>query len=277
MELFRSNGIDRFDRCGTGYLGVNDALKVARGLRTGVADLVFLDPPFNLGKDYGSAKVPESLGRDQYQAYIERVIRECARIIKPGGSLFLYHLPYWASRFCPTLEENLEFRHWIAISMKSGFARGRYLYPAHYALLYFAKGVPTNFSRPVIDPPMCARCKRGLRDYGGYKGIIKQRGGVNLSDVWDDLSPVRHRSSKLRASNQLPVKLTDRVMEIAGTAGGILFDPFVGTGTSLVSAVKRGMAFVGNDLDGRSIEICRQRLASAGGGLRCEQGNRIAV
>ncbi len=86
--------------------------------------------------------------------------------------------------------------------------------------------------------------------------------GINLSDVWDDLSPVRHKKRKHRKANELPQVLTDRIVKIAGRRGGILIDPFVGTGTSLVSALQAHMTFVGNDLSLKNARISLDRLAT---------------
>lgn len=230
-------------------------------MKPGVADIAFLDPPFNLGKDYGPAGELETTDELEYEEYFHKLLQEVVRVLAEGGALFLYHLPYWASRFCYMLQSELIFRHWIAISMKASFARGEYLYPAHYALLYFTKGKPKKFSRPKISPRRCHNCLQTIKDYGGYTGIIEEK-GLNLSDVWDDLSPVRHKSIRLRKANQLPMGITARVTEIAGFQGGVLVDPFMGTGTALISAFKAGMQFVGNDLDPASLPIVRKRLAA---------------
>jgi site-specific DNA-methyltransferase (adenine-specific) len=247
-----------------GYLSRADALTFARGLNSEIADLVFMDPPFNLGKRYGVARWLEEGDSETYELYLLGLIRHMTRILKPGGALFLYHLPYWASRLSGELMRHLEFRHWIAISMKNGFVGGRRLYPAHYAMLYYTKGEPAAFQRPRLEPQTCRHCGATLKDYGGYKSIV-MKNGLNLSDFWDDLSPVRHRIHKLRRANQLPLALTDRVAEIAGVSGGVFVDPFAGTGTSLVSAVHAEMTFIGNELSGRSLAVCRERLALEGG------------
>lgn len=243
-----------------GYLVRADALGFSRSLRGDIADIVFLDPPFNLGKDYGVARWLESGDADAYEFYMEKLIREMVRILKPGGAFFLYHLPYWASRLSHGLLERLQFRHWIAIAMKNGFVRGDNLYPAHYALLYYTKGKPARFTRPRLKPQVCRHCDKLVKDYGGYAGIIEQK-GINLSDFWDDLSPVRHKSRKHRAANQLPPTLTDRIVAIAGAPGGLLVDPFVGTGTSLLSALRGGMCFVGNEMSRRSLKVCFSRIS----------------
>lgn len=248
---------------GNGFLTCTDALTFSQTLKPGIADVVFLDPPFNLGKNYGVARWLEDGDADAYEFYIKKLLREMVRILKPGGALFLYHLPYWASRLSQELLAQLQFRHWIAIAMKNGFVRGKNLYPAHYSLLYYTKGEPTHFSRPRLGPQFCRHCRGLVKDYGGYTSIIQDK-GINLSDFWDDLSPVRHKNRKLRRANQLPTLLTDRVVGIAGFPGGVLVDPFAGSGTSLVSATQAGMYFVANEMSKRSLRVCLARLQNVG-------------
>jgi len=237
----------------------SDALRLAERLNSGIADIVFLDPPFNLGKNYGIGSKLEGYEPEEYEAYMKHLLHHMVRTLKPGGALFLYHLPYWASRLSQDLHKLLEFRHWIAVAMKSSFARGNRLYPAHYGLLYFTKGTPSVFHRPKLQPKRCRSCRALVKDYGGYTSIIEQK-GINLSDVWDDLSPVRHKVRKNSSGNELPTTLTDRVVSIAGTPGGLLLDPFAGSGTCLVSASAVGMTFLGNDSSQKALDISLARL-----------------
>ena len=138
----------------SGDLVCTDALEMIQRLRDGIADIIFLDPPFNLGKLYGtSQRSKDQLSESDYFSYMSRLLEACAGTLAEGGALFLYHIPKWAIRFSAALCDLLTFRHWIAISMKNGFARGRRLYPAHYALLYFTKGEPAMFRRPRFRRP----------------------------------------------------------------------------------------------------------------------------
>jgi site-specific DNA-methyltransferase (adenine-specific) len=262
-ELFRKASsvkiVGRHRR--TGIFTAMDGLRAMRAMRPGIADIVFLDPPFNLGKDYGIRSSIEAADPRDYEVYMTELLDESARVLKEGGALFLYHVPYWASRLSKHLQSNLEFRHWISVSMKNGFVRGRNLYPAHYALLYYTRGNASTFNRPKLTPITCRHCGELVKDYGGYTDIIRAK-GINLSDVWDDLSPVRHKSTKLRSANQLPVQLTNRVLDIAGAEGGLLVDPFIGSGTSAISAQAHSMSFVGNDLSRRNIALSLRRLAA---------------
>ena len=84
--------------------------------------------------------------------------------------------------------------------MKNRFPPHGRLYPAHYALLYLTAGDPLTFFRPKIPAPRCRYCDGYVRDYGGYTRYIEE--GINLSDIWDDVSPVRHKPNKHRSANQ---------------------------------------------------------------------------
>ena len=258
-DVFQHKGVQSRKVGRHGYLTAMDAIDFMANLETGVADVVFLDPPFNLRKDYGFKCDLEHADRESYEHYLGDIAEEAMRVLRPGGALFLYHVPYWATRLSHLLHERMLFRHWIAVSMKNGFVRGRHLYPAHYALVYYTLGDPAVFRRPKLRPKKCRHCQEYVKDYGGYTDIIRRK-GINLSDFWDDISPVRHARTKHRAANQLPELLTDRVLSIAGRRHGLLVDPFAGSGTSLVSAVRRGMHFVGNDLSRRNIRLCQNRI-----------------
>lgn len=244
-----------------GRIFTGDALAFLRTLGDASASIVFLDPPFNLGKDYGPSRQPllDRRSDGEYRCWVESILIESARILKVGGALYLYHIPIWALRFANTLESVLTFRHWIAISMKNGFARGIRLYPAHYALLFFTKGKAAHLSRPKISPTLCRHCKRHIKDYGGYAKIIGAK-GINLSDVWEDISPLRHRSTKHRRANELPPKITERIIAISGTPGGLYVDPFAGTGSGVLSAMQAAMTFEACDIVTSNCKIIAKRI-----------------
>jgi site-specific DNA-methyltransferase (adenine-specific) len=245
----------------SGDLVCGDALEFLAALRESCADIVFLDPPFNLGKAYGSSEGrADRMIETQYVDFITAVLSQSVRILRPGGSLFLYHVPRFAIRFAQVLGESLIFRHWIAVSMKNGFVRGAGLYPAHYALLHYSSGKPNVAKRPKIPPATCPHCGEYIRDYGGYKKHVEH--GVNLSDVWDDLSPVRHTRYKRRAANELPLAIPKRAVAMTGLRKGVLVDPFAGTGTALVAARLAGMRYVGCDREPDNVALITDRINS---------------
>lgn len=222
-------------RTDMGNLYQDDCLNILPTIGDDTVDLIFADPPFNLGKDYGK-KVNDDLAEQEYLDWCERWITECVRVLAPGGSFFLYNLPRWNVELGHMLnEQGMMFRHWIAIDIKMSLPIPGKLYPSHYSLLYYSKGKPKAFTRPRLPIAICRHCGGDIKDYGGHKNKLNPL-GINLSDVWTDIPPVRHRSTKNRGANELSPKLLRRVMEIASEPGDLVFDPFGGSGTTFAVA-----------------------------------------
>ena len=98
-----------------------------------------------------------------------------------------------------------------------------------------------------------------MRDYGGYKDKMNPR-GVNLSDVWTDIPPVRHKRHKRREANALSLKLMDRILTIASDPGSLVIDPFGGSGTTYAAAELLGRRWIGSELECSDIVARFDRL-----------------
>jgi site-specific DNA-methyltransferase (adenine-specific) len=222
-------------------------------------DCVFADPPFNLGKDYGDGAKKDDLQRSEYLAWCFRWIDECVRVVKPGGAIFIYNLPQWAFHLASHLEDRcMQFRHWIAISMKGTFPRGRKLYPAHYALLYFTKGAPKTFNRVRLPIPACRHCGGDIKDYGGHRKYLNPA-GLNLTDFWEDTAPARHQKFKSRWHvNELKPMISGRCIEIATQEGDVVLDPFGGGGSTYEAAQNLRRYWIGTEIV--DCNLIRQRF-----------------
>jgi len=235
-----------------GRLYEADCLKILAGLQPNSVDLAFADPPFNLGKKY-SSNIDDSRAEHEYLDWCRAWLDGVVRVLKPGGSLFLWNIPKWNLQLGAHLNEKLTFRHWITVDIKYSLPIPKRLYPSHYALLYFVKGKkPAIFHPDRIPVPCCRHCGGELRDYGGYKDKMNPR-GVNLSDVWTDIPPVRHAKYKKRDANALALKLMDRVISMASDPGSLVLDPFGGSGTTYVAAELTGRRWIGAELHCRTI------------------------
>lgn len=211
-------------------------------------DLIFADPPFNLKKLYPS-NIDDNLKLEQYLGWCEKWIDECIRILKPGGSFFSWNLPKWNTYLAGYLNSRLTFRHWISVDIKYSLPIKGRLYPSHYSLLYYCKGERANAFHPDRLPmDICPHCLGDLKDYGGYKDKMNPD-GVNLTDVWLDIPPVRHKKYKKRnGSNELSVKLMDRIIEMASDEGDLVFDPFGGSGTTYAVAEIKKRKWLGIEI-----------------------------
>lgn len=238
---------------GLGAVYKTDCMRLFAALRDGCIDTVFADPPFNLGKDYGNGKDKDEWAEDDhYLSWCHSWLSEAVRVLKPGGSLFIYNLPRWSYHLAAYLErqQDMDFRHWIAVSMKGTFPRGKKLYPAHYALLYFTKGTPTTFNRDAVrmPVPVCRHCGGDIKDYGGHKKYLNEL-GLNLCDLWDDTSPARHSKFKARwGINELKPVIPERCIKLTTNPRDIVLDPFGGGGSTYEAAETLGRHWIGTEI-----------------------------
>lgn len=230
-----------------GDLHQGDCLKITPQLADESIDLFFADPPFNLGKNYGKG-INDSLKDEEYLAWCEAWIKEGVRLLKPGGAFYLFNLPRWNIELGHFLNNaGMLFRHWIAMDIKYALPIPGRLYPSHYSMIYYTKGKPATFSRPRTPIQVCRHCGGDVKDYGGHRNKLHPD-GINLTDVWLDIPPVRHSSTKRRGANEVSIKLLRRVLEISSNPGDTVFDPFGGSGTTYAAAEEMHRHWIGCEL-----------------------------
>lgn len=244
-----------------GLLFKGDCLSVLPFIQPESVDTIFADPPFNLGKEYGD-NVNDNRPDADYLDWSKRWIAECVRVLKPGGSFFLYNIPRWNILLGAHLAElGLTFRHWIAVNIKFGLPIRSRLYPSHYSLLYYGKGKVKTFRSIRTPIETCRHCGGEVKDYGGHRGAMNPK-GVNLTDVWNDIPPVRHWKfkSKKRKANQLSTKLLNRVVHLSTNEGDIVLDPFGGSGTTFDVCETHRRKWIGIELE--NCDVITERLTS---------------
>jgi site-specific DNA-methyltransferase (adenine-specific) len=234
-----------------------DCLAVLRQLPDDCVDMVFADPPFNVGKSYGCYK--DQKPADEYLAWCRAWLTELVRVTKPTGSIFVHHIPKWLIPLAAFLNEIAYFRHWIAWDAQ-GQPLGKTLLLSHYGILYYTKS-PKGFKFYDLryPHPRCRTCHTPLKDYGGKKTTMHPFGPL-LTDVWTDIHRVRHRSRRDDHPCQLPEPLLERLILMCTDEGDIVLDPFVGTGTTAVAAKRLGRHFIAIDIDLKYVEMTRRKL-----------------
>jgi len=257
--LFRkTRGMRPIFRTRLGVLFKGDCLNILPNISSGSIDAVFADPPFNIGKDYG-AHVNDRRTDEEYLKWCKKWIADCVRVLKPGGAFFVYNIPKWSVRLANFLLDcGMYFRDWIVVDIKLGLPVPGRLYPSHYSLLYFSKGKPKTFHRIRIPVMACRHCGQDVKDYGGHRGALNSN-GVNLSDVWSDIPPVRHWKfkSKKRRTNALSTKLLDRVVHMSTNKKDVVLDPFGGSGTTYAVCEKKGRCWIGIEIETTDVIIER--------------------
>lgn len=288
-----------------GQLFQGDCMYLLRDIPTACVDTAFADPPFNLGKNYGK-DISDSLKTEEYLAWSREWLGELVRVLKPGGSLFVFNLPVWLIEYGAFLNtRNMKFRHWIACRMPKNFPRGKKLSPAHYGLLYYTKGEPATFNKVYVPILVCRHCGKEIRDYGGHREKLNER-GLNLMDVFDapedvweaadesehshtqlwaqaeeicdDIPPVRHSKYKTRGANELAPIMLERIIALSTNPGDLVLDPFGGSGTTFLAAEKLHRRWLGIEIG--DVSGALQRLSDYRDGSYVEwessRGNGMA-
>ena len=265
VEKYGLGDLETFYRTANGALYNGDSLQIMRSMKSNSIDCIFADPPFNLGKDYGTEFIDKN---ERYVDWCSEWITEGTRILAAGGAFFIYCMPSIAVRIVGRLNALLTFRHWIALTMKGSYPRGNKLYPAHYALLYYTKGKPRVFNSIRTPIRTCRHCGGEVKDYGGHRKALNPL-GLNLTDFWDDTSPNRHTKYKVRPGvNELKITIPERAVLLSTNPGDTVLDPFGGGGSTYQVCEQYDRKWIG--IEKYDCAVIRTRLQRLETELRAE-------
>ncbi len=246
-----------------GILFQGNCLALLSQMLPNSVDMVFADPPFNLGKRYDSEAFTDTLETEKYRSWCQTWLSEMVRTLRPGGSLFLYHWPKWLIELGHWLNNlpMLEYRSWIALTMKSGFPIKNRLHPAHYGILYYTKRGDKNkreekhtFNVVRSRTPVCRHCGNEIRDYGGYRDKFKKYEDeegipwIQISDFWEDTRPARQDKSRQIQIVELPLLIPERIILLATKPEDIVLDVFGGGGSTYHAAQMHQRRWIGCDI-----------------------------
>ncbi len=258
-----------------------DCVTALGDLQAGSVDLVFADPPFNIGYDYDV--YDDSQDQEAYLNWSEQWISGVHRVLKPDGTFWLAIGDEYAAEL-KVMSRKIGFtcRSWViwyytfGVNCKKKFSR------SHAHLFHFVKD-PLNFTfnddairvpsaRQLVYNDKRANSKGRLPD---DTWILRPQdlpeGFQPTDDTW--YFPRVAGTFKERAGFhgcQMPEQLLGRIIRSCSNAGELVLDPFSGSATTLVVAKKLGRQFLGFDLSSEYVERGRTRLENVEVGAKLE-------
>lgn len=250
-------GIKQYKKLPLNQIIVGDAIREMKKIPDNSIDMTFADPPFNLNKKYGNYK--DKKAAEDYIKWCEQWLSEMVRITKPTGSILVHNIPKWLISFANHLNKIAHFKHWIAWDSMST-PLGKTLLPAHYGILFYTKSLKGfKFRELRALHKKCRNCGEMIKDYGGKKNQINPYGTL-LSDTWTDIHRIRHNTRRDAHPCQLPEPLLERLILMTTDEGDVVFDPFIGAGTTALAAKRLGRNYVGVDIDPKYKKIVADKL-----------------
>jgi len=189
----------------------------------------------------------------EYLGWINQVILEYKRIIKPNGNIILFVGRQYSHKICSMLDLHFTEKRVIIWSRKRNLnnSRGKALSSGYELILYYCNGVNGTFNNIKI------KRESNRKEY--TTGILKD--GVSLSDVWDDIPALPHNSKeKLKHPSQKPIRLIQRIVDLFTNENDIILDNCAGTGTTGIACLNGNRKFILMESNKEYCDIINDRI-----------------
>lgn len=252
-----------------------DCVELLAAADSGSVDLVFADPPFNIGYEYD--QYDDQRSTDDYMEFCRGWIQQTHRVLSPTGTFWLAIGDEYAAEL-KVLSQQLGFscRSWViwyytfGVNCVRGFSR------SHTHLFHFVKD-PNSFTFNATNPAVRVASARQLV-YADSRANTKGRLPDNTwilrpqdapptsfspeDDTWF-YSRVAGTFKEREGFHgcQMPEQLLGRIIRVSSNPGDLVLDPFGGSGTTLVTAKKLGRRYVGCELSKEYVARIKQRLS----------------
>ncbi len=242
-----------------------DIFAVAPLLPRNFADLIIVDPPYNLTKSF-NGRIFKSTGQQEYEAYTRNWLTLIAPLLKSDGSIYV--CCDWASSpvIGRVLGEFFELRNRITWQREKGRgAAGNWknssedIYFATAGKKYTFNLEAVKIRRKVVAP---YRCNGRPKDWvecenGNYRDSCP-------GNFWDDITiPFWSMPENTDHPTQKPEKLLAKLILASSNENAVVFDPFGGSGSTAVTAKKLQRRYLTVEIDRTYCALAEKRLLMA--------------
>jgi site-specific DNA-methyltransferase (adenine-specific) len=229
-------------------------------------DLLFVDPPYNLSKDFNGHTF-KSKPLDEYMKWTDSWLSQLVRILKPTASIYI--CADWRSSTAVNIvaQKYLKVRNRITWEREKGRGALRNWKNASEDIWFCTVSDEYTFNVDAV------KLKRKVvapytHENGQPKDWERAENGnfriTHPSNIWTDLTvPFWSMPENTDHPTQKPEKLLAKIILSSSNPGDVVFDPFLGSGTTSVVAKKLGRSFVGIEIDETYCCLAEKRLYMA--------------
>ena len=226
---------------------IGDSLKVMEKLPRSFVDLLIVDPPYNLSKNYHGNKFNKT-NNNEYEQYTVAWIEKALPLLKPNASIYV--CCDWKSSLVigPVLQRYFQIQNRITWQREKG--RGAsHNWKNGMEDIWFAT-MSDNYIFNLEDVKIRRKVLAPYKENGKPKDWEQTEDGrfrnTCPSNFWDDISiPYWSMPENTAHPTQKPEKLIAKLILASSNKGDVVFDPFLGSGTTSVTAKKLGRQYVG--------------------------------
>jgi len=224
-------------------------------------DLIFADPPFNIGYKYDQYQ--DTKKYHEYYEWTERWMGACVKALKDTGSFWVAIGDEYAAEIRMIgrkLELNL--RNWVIWHYTFGQATKTKFARSHAHLFYWTKDPKEfTFNDDAVRIPS-ARQTTYADKRANPKGKVPD-------DVWSFSRVCGTFKERVKWHPcQMPEKVLERIITVSSNPGDLVADPFSGSGTTCCTAARLGRRYFGVDLSGDYVKHSRKRMEDTLNGTR---------
>ncbi len=245
-----------------------DLMDVLDYLPSSLVDLAFIDPPYNLNKTFNLTTFRE-MESDKYESWLESWLKKMRRLLKPTASVYICGDWKSSGAIFNVIRKYFRIRNRITWEREKGRGALRNwkncsedIWFATVSDDYYFNLEAVKLKRRVLAP---------YRDSSGRpRDWSEEAGGrfrvTHPSNLWSDLTvPFWSMPENTDHPTQKPEKLLARIILASSRPGDLVFDPFLGSGTTSVVAKKLGRRYLGVEIDEYYCCLAEKRLELAEG------------
>ena len=242
---------------------LGDFLAKSEGLANAWAQLVFADPPYNLGFKYDGDPTKDELSDEEYSRLTYAWIAESARQLKPTGTLcWMVPEEHVALAKMAIIAAGLHVRRCIVWHESFGQA-GKNNFGRTCRFIWYATKSKTDF---IFNAEAILVESKRATVYGDKRAMPDGKVPDALWDFSRLCGTFDERIADEGVPTQLPVELVKRAVKCFTDPGDRVFDPFGGTGTTARAALSTGRKCVTIERSKKYVGIIKRELANMPGG-----------